>query len=635
MRKHLILSLVSLVIICLSLLTVPAQQTAFTYQGKLNDGSVPANGRYDLQFALFDSPIDGAQVGATQTVSSVTVSGGIFTASLDFGANAFPGANRFLEISARPSGAQSFTLLTPRQPITATPYALRSLNATTADLAGNAQQLGGVAAGQYIQNNDTRLTDARTPTAGSASYIQNSASPQAAANFNISGNGTAAGTLSANVVSASTQYNLNGNRAFAITGGGTSWANTNTFVGVGAGASNTTSSNTDSGSNNSFFGFAAGTATTTGIQNAFFGTTAGKSNTTGAANSFFGNNAGSSNTTGTANSFFGDWAGLGNTTGNVNSFFGYRAAQRNTSGSSNMISGFDAGQNNTTGSFNSFFGTQAGGRNVTGDSNTYLGRAADGTADISNATAIGANTQVTQSNSVVLGSIAGVNGAAADTSVGIGTNAPQARLHVVGNVKLIDPFNRGLRVENGVMGGTVASFGNAGDFKIDALNWPGGRFTVKENGNVGIGTDAPSTKLDVDGGIRFSALASGGSTQLCWNTSTGRIATCSSSLRYKTDLRPFNRGLNLINRLQPITFRWKNDQSLDLGLGAEEVAKVEPLLVTHNASGEVEGVKYDRVAVLLINAVKEQQAQIERQQAEIDRLTKIVCSSRRRALGCK
>jgi hypothetical protein len=133
MQKHLILSLVSLVIICLSLFTAHAQQTAFTYQGKLNDGGSAANGHYDLQFALFDSATDGSQVGAMQTVSNVAVSSGIFTTSLDFGANAFPGANRFLEISARPSGAQSFTLLTPRQPITATPYAVRSVNAMTAD----------------------------------------------------------------------------------------------------------------------------------------------------------------------------------------------------------------------------------------------------------------------------------------------------------------------------------------------------------------------------------------------------------------------------------------------------------------------------------------------------------------------
>jgi len=205
----------------------------------------------------------------------------------------------------------------------------------------------------------------------------------------------------------------------------------------------------------------------------------------------------------------------------------------------------------------------------------------------------------------------------ANGNVGIGAPLPTARLRVGGAI------------------GTMASFGSVGDFAIDDSTVNGGRFIVKDNGNVGIGTNAPSTRLDVDGGIRFSALASGGNVQLCWNNLNGRLASCSSSLRYKTDLRPFNRGLNLINRLQPITFRWKNDQSLDLGLAAEEVAKVEPLLVTHNASGEVEGVKYDRVAVLLINAVKEQQAQIERQQAEIDRLKKIVCSSRRRALGCK
>ena len=58
----------------------------------------------------------------------------------------------------------------------------------------------------------------------------------------------------------------------------------------------------------------------------------------------------------------------------------------------------------------------------------------------------------------------------------------------------------------------------------------------------------------------------------------------------------------------------------DLGLVAEEVAKVEPLLVTHNERGEIEGVKYDRIAVVLINAIKQQQEQMERQKAENDKL---------------
>jgi len=58
----------------------------------------------------------------------------------------------------------------------------------------------------------------------------------------------------------------------------------------------------------------------------------------------------------------------------------------------------------------------------------------------------------------------------------------------------------------------------------------------------------------------------------------------------------------------------------DLGLGAEDVEKVEPLLVTYNEKGQVEGVKYDRVAVVLLNAVNEQQAQIEKQQTENESL---------------
>src|SRR5947208_4827899 len=97
-----------------------AQTSSFTYQGRLTDGGTAANGNYDLQFAVFDSLIGGAQIGSTQTLNTVAVTGGVFTVTLDFGASNFTGANRFLEISARPSGPGSFTLLTPRQPFTAT-----------------------------------------------------------------------------------------------------------------------------------------------------------------------------------------------------------------------------------------------------------------------------------------------------------------------------------------------------------------------------------------------------------------------------------------------------------------------------------------------------------------------------------
>src|SRR5262249_39065489 len=112
-----------------------AQTTAFTYQGKLADTGTPANGNYDFQFKLFDQLSGGAQQGTTQALTNVTVSAGVFTVQLDFGAcgSCFDGASRFLDIAVKPSSGGSFTPLSPRQPITSTPYAARSTNAAAAD----------------------------------------------------------------------------------------------------------------------------------------------------------------------------------------------------------------------------------------------------------------------------------------------------------------------------------------------------------------------------------------------------------------------------------------------------------------------------------------------------------------------
>jgi hypothetical protein len=141
--------------------------------------------------------------------------------------------------------------------------------------------------------------------------------------------------------------------------------------------------------------------------------------------------------------------------------------------------------------------------------------------------------------------------------------------------------------------------------------------------------------------LRFLSgnFQAGGNLTLCTKkdaTNTYNIvADCSSSLRYKTNIAPFSFGLNVINRLNPVTFDWKDGGMHDLGLGAEDVAAIEPLLVTYNSKGEVEGVKYDRIGVVLVNAVKEQQKIIERQQSQIDGLTKLVCIANLTADLCK
>jgi len=103
-----------------------AMTTAFTYQGRLTDGDGPANGRYDFQFDLYDAARDGKRVG-TETVEDVVVTDGLFTAQLDFG-SVFDGRMLWLEIGVRPateSGA--YTTLSPRQSLTAAPYAFYSL----------------------------------------------------------------------------------------------------------------------------------------------------------------------------------------------------------------------------------------------------------------------------------------------------------------------------------------------------------------------------------------------------------------------------------------------------------------------------------------------------------------------------
>src|SRR5262245_52531341 len=103
--------------------------TNFTYQGQLKQAGTPLNGAVDFEFRLWTSITSGVVVGIPNTINNVNVVDGLFTVSLDFGAFAFNGAQRWLEIAVRhPAGSGSFTTLSPRQPLTATPYALYALS---------------------------------------------------------------------------------------------------------------------------------------------------------------------------------------------------------------------------------------------------------------------------------------------------------------------------------------------------------------------------------------------------------------------------------------------------------------------------------------------------------------------------
>ena len=102
-----------MILLALGANSARAQTSAFTYQGKLADSGNLASGQYDLQFKLFDTVTlgTGAQQGGTVTVTSVTVTAGVFTVQLDFGPcpGCFDGSARFLEIAVKQTSGSTFS----------------------------------------------------------------------------------------------------------------------------------------------------------------------------------------------------------------------------------------------------------------------------------------------------------------------------------------------------------------------------------------------------------------------------------------------------------------------------------------------------------------------------------------------
>ncbi|HEY6503854.1 MAG TPA: hypothetical protein VIZ28_07770 [Chitinophagaceae bacterium] len=188
-------------------------------------------------------------------------------------------------------------------------------------------------------------------------------------------------------------------------------------------------------------GDSAGFSNTSGFYNTFIGGGAGNRNVSGNHNTYIGLGAGYKSIA-SDNTFVGSAAGFSNETGEYNAFLGSSAGVENVDGFNNTFLGAFAGSSNQSGARNVFVGNYSGDENITGHFNTLLGQNSGlGSSDLSNATAIGRAAYVTQSNSLVLGSIAGINGATQDTRVGIGTTSPDEKLEIVGNIKVSGEVN--------------------------------------------------------------------------------------------------------------------------------------------------------------------------------------------------
>ncbi len=272
------------------------------------------------------------------------------------------------------------------------------------------------------------------------------------------------------------------------------------------------------GLNNTAIGFQALSQNTTGFGNTATGAYALSSNTQYTmANTATGYEALLSNTTGYENTASGSKSMKDNISGYQNSAYGSRSLYSNTEGNYNTASGLQALLNNTTGDNNSAFGTYALVQNISGDFNTGLGYlATTNSGNLNNATAIGANSRVDQSNSVVLGSISGINGATADVNVGIGTTTPDHRLEVHANGvdgaqtivlgvssntsnRPVIQFSEGENISlTSGMSIEYNGAGAAGDNKLHINGIDGlPKLTVESGGQVGIGVSSPDRELTV------------------------------------------------------------------------------------------------------------------------------------------
>lgn len=629
-RARFVAALATMALLLATLASVMAQTTGFTYQGKLTDNGNPATGNYDFQFKLFDTQTvgTGTQQGSPVLVPNVTVTSGIFTVQLDFGAAVFDGTARYLEISVKQTSGSTFTTLGPRQPISSTPYTIKSLNAANATTADGlsvacvncvtSSQIQNVQGSQVTGNISGSQISGTIPVAsvppGSTSYIQNTTSTQTSSSFNISGDGISAGTLSGNILNAATQYNIAGSRV--LSAGGT---------------------------DNIFAGLFAGTSNTTGIRNSFFGSGAGAANTTN-ENSFFGWNAGAFQTAGQFNSFFGSGAGR-SFNGSNNSFFGYATGSQGDSGTGNTFIGYSAdlspagaiGDNNTLLGANTRVTQFAGGAGIPVHNATVIGANASVSSanvtnatvvgvnasvvsssfNVRNATALGANATVTASDSLVLG-----NGA----NVGIGISAPTRPLHIVTSLQQVVDIQSSsstgtwLNLINTNTGGrnwnfiSTGSQNGEGAGKLLVRDNPNNavRMTFDTAGNVGIGTTSPLDKLQVAGNLRVGTGTNG-----CVRDANATViaGACSSDARLKRNITPFPKVLEKLARLQPVHFYWNTrehpergfGESLSFGLVAQDVERIMPELIAEEDDG-YKAVRYNKLPLLMLQGIKELKA---------------------------
>lgn len=161
----------------------------------------------------------------------------------------------------------------------------------------------------------------------------------------------------------------------------------------------------------------------------------------------------------------------------------------------------------------------------------------------------------------------------------------------------------------------LSGFSNVADMSNTIIMRTAGteRLRVDNAGNVGIGTTAPTTRLFVNGDITANSIAG------------------SSDFRFKINIRPVVNALDKVKALRGVYYNW-NQKAFpekefgaqnELGFIAQEVEKIVPEIVTKDKTkDEYRSVKYDKLVALLVEAIKEQQKQIDSLKIKVNKLSR-------------
>jgi trimeric autotransporter adhesin len=379
---------------------------------------------------------------------------------------------------------------------------------------------------------------------------------------------------------------------------------------------------------NYFIGHEAGSKITTGLYNSFLGYQSGKQNTQGNSNIFIGYQSGYSNTLGEDNTFVGYQAGfnnIGNNIGGVpqhgkyNCYFGYQAGYSSLNGDFNTMIGYNSGKANTA-SLNTFIGYEAGVSNTEGAYNTFMGVSAGAF-------------NLTGLHNIFMGHQAGYSNKGGNDNIIIGTTAGAA----------IQSGNNNIIIGSGAVSGAVYNENGTGSSNV-IIGYNAGGYSKNGSFNIFIGNQAGysetgSDKLYIDNSSTSSPLIYGdfasGSKKISVNGNlnyTGALSNISDR-RLKSNIQELTDVIAKLLKIRGVSFEWNTEDIPDLvvdkkpqiGVIAQEVEMVFPELVSTNEKG-YKMVDYTKLTPILVEAVKEQQQQIDAQQKEINDLKILVNS---------